>query len=564
MNKKDFDISIIAQGFSAEDRQEYKTELDLPLDNIPCRSIEVSAEEVNYSSSVKKDKLTKNVWKKEVYRYQERLYYSDIGQNFLDALKASNFVFVEDVSKELVVSVLISIYRAICSAEKEPGKWCHPMPVTSLWSFTSPFSASIYKDNKAVQKFVAATITKALDNLYGNDVIYFGHYEIEKDLKVRYTKGKCRKIGIDSTFIDNYNLVITKRFLDMLDNNMAAVDSNYRMRPAKKGENLRKENTNETTLAVVEKLKKMQFRFNIEALCPDVLATIPDIGNRKSTPVIESLVYALNGINIYTNEPQYLGSFHKQDSGRLHTINGAINLSKDYRKLFIAPLVKENKLVDVDLACAQLLILCNILELPKLKDVLLKLLAENNNSIWSSIGNSKTPKAAKKIIVYSFAFGANYSSIAGIATTKLKAKGLNYKVTTVKDINPIFNELLAPLKEARAKFFEDHSLSKIVGGHTPKIVRNAFGNNFRLYQEGINSVGGLEVSEHKIAGRLLAFLAQGAEQAIIQPLILKCPYNITTFQYDGFTYEVPEEALELSVKQLRDSCAEPLTFEVLN
>mgnify|MGYP003471116604 CR=1 FL=1 len=66
MNKKDFDISIIAQGFSAEDRQEYKTELDLPLDNIPCRSIEVSAEEVNYSSSVKKDKLTKNVWKRYI------------------------------------------------------------------------------------------------------------------------------------------------------------------------------------------------------------------------------------------------------------------------------------------------------------------------------------------------------------------------------------------------------------------------------------------------------------------------------------------------------------------
>ena len=556
--------NIIAQDFSVEDRQEYKTELDLPLDNIPCRSIEISKDEINYSSGVKKDKLTRSVWKKEVYRYQDRIFYSDIGQNFYDALKAGNFVFVEDVSKQLVVSVLLAIYRAIQLAEKEPGKWCHPMPVTSLWSFTSPFRASIYNENKSVQKFVGATVTKALDNLYGNDVIYFGHYEVEGDLKVRYTKGKCRKIGIDSTFIDSYNLVITKRFLKMLDNNIAAIDPNYRMRPAKRGENLRKETTSDITLAVVDKLKKMQFRFNTEALCPDVLATIPDIGNRKSTPVIESLVYALNGINIYTNEPQYLGSFHKQDSGRLHTINGAINLSKDYRKLFIAPLVPENKLVDVDLACAQLLILCDILELPELKNLLLKLLAENNNSIWSSIGNSNTPKAAKKIIVYSFAFGANYSSIAGIATTKLKAKGINYKVTTVKDINPIFNELLAPLKEARAKFFEDHSLSKIVGGSTPKIVRNALGNSFRLYQEGINSVGGLEVTEHKLAGRLLAFMAQGAEQAIIQPLILKCPYNITTFQYDGFTYEVPEEALEESIKLLRESSTEPLTFEVLN
>jgi hypothetical protein len=345
---------------------------------------------------------------------------------------------------------------------------------------------------------------------------------------------------------------------------MAGFNSSYRMKPAKRGENLRKETTSNITLEVVDKLKRMQFRFNTKALCPDVLSTIPDIGNRKSTPVIESLVYALNGINIYTNEPQYLGSFHKQDSGRLHTINGAINLSKDYRKLFIAPVVPENKLVDVDLACAQLLILCDILKLRELKDILLKLLANNNNSIWSSIGNNKTPKAAKKIIVYSFAFGANYSSIAGIATTKLKAKGMKYSVTNAKDVNPIFNELLGPLKKARQQFFEEYSLSKVVGGHTEKIVRNALGNNFRLYQEGINAVGALEVSEHKIAGRLLAFLAQGAEQAIIQPLILKCPYNITTFQYDGFTYEVPKEDLESSIKQLRDSCTEPLTFEVLN
>lgn len=285
---------IVAQSFSIENVQKYAVKLDLPLDNIPCRSLEISAEEINYTSKVKKDKLTNNVWKKEVVNYQDRIYYSDLGQNFLDALVISDFTFIEEVSKPLVISVLVGIYRAIIDAEKEPGKWCHAMPATSLWSFTSPFNANIYKKNKTVQKFVAATITKALDNLYGNDVIYFGHYKLGEDLKVRYTEGKCRRIGIDLTFINNYNLVITKRFLDMLDNNAGCVERNYRMKPAKRGENLRKETTNSITLEVAEKLSQMQFRFNTGALCPNVLASIPDIGKRKSTPVIESLVYALN------------------------------------------------------------------------------------------------------------------------------------------------------------------------------------------------------------------------------------------------------------------------------
>ena len=547
------------------DKTDYKIELNLPLGNIPCRALDISKDEINYKSGSKKEKLTKKVWKQEVSNYQDRIFYSDMGQNFYDALVKGDFIFNSELKKELVISVLVAIYKMMIAANKEPGAAIHPMPVTSLWSFTSPYASSIYKENKAVQKFVAATVTKALDNLFGNDVIYYGLYT-KGDLLIRYTEGKCRRFGIDKTFIDNYNLVITKRFLDMLDRvNEGAVDNYYRMKPAKKGENLNARDTNDTTLKVVNKLKQCKFRFNTEAFNSDVLATIPDIGNRKATPKIESLVYALSGINIYTNEPQYFGSFHQQEAGRLHTINGAINLGKEYRKLFINPVVRSNKLVDVDLACAQLLILCSILELPELKDVLLNLLAQNDNSIWSSIGNSKTPKAAKKIIVYSFAFGAEYSSIPSIARSKLKAQGVRYNPSLRRDVDPIFKSgLLKDLMEARGAFFEQYSLSKIVGGHTPKLVRNELANVFRLRQRGLNMMGTLEASEYKIAGQLLAFLCQGAEQAIIQPLILKCPYNITTFQYDGFTYEVPEEALEDSKKRLKESCDHPLTFEVLN
>lgn len=536
------------------------------LDEIPLLQPRTLAIE-NYTSPSKgkgkRDKLDNNIWKKEVESFLTRVFYYFLGQNLKDTLFLMNFDY-EGIEPKIVIATLYAIIAAMRAEDKAPGYCYHTMSATALWTFTSPYKASIYRTNKHVQSFVAATIGKALDALNRQDIIMYDLYELSNGTKVAYTENKPRRIGIKREFMDTYDVVVTQRLLEMLAANEGFSNKDYRKKPAKRGENLNPKTTSETTLKVVDKLKTMQFRFNTNTLSSDVLASLNHIEEDKSR-VIDNLAYSLSSINISTDEPQYFPEFHRQDSGRLHTINGAIGLSKQHRKLFIKPLNPDNILVDADLACAQLLILCDLLELPTLKIKLLSLLHQSkDNSIWADIApNSKIPKAVKKIIVYSFCFGAEIHQLPHIANNKVKAYGIKFKVTSYQ-VDQVLKGLLSPLVEARDKYINQFTLAKISHNQTPKIATNALGHKFHIFKEAqeymtqeINPI------KNKIGAQLLAFLAQGNEQAIIQPLILNCPYNIVAFQYDGFTYEVAPEEYKDSVNLLTELCPNPLSFEIL-
>ena len=531
---------------------------------LPPRTLALDKYSIPKKGSNKKDKLDP-VWKKDVVKFQDKGLYCYKGQNIKDALDCLKFDY-QGINPAIVVSTLLAILNAFKASNNEPGVCHHIISATALWVFTSPYKAIIYKTNKHVQSFVAQTISKALNILNEQDIIMYKLYDVDGK-KTAYAEGRPRNIAVNLEFIDTLNQVIVKRFVEMIEHNQGFVDNTYRMKPATKGENLASRDTSEITLKVVQKLKTMQFRFNTDALAIDILATLDHMGKDKSK-AIDNLAYNLAGINITTNEPQYFPEFHRQDSGRLHTANGAIGLSKEYRKLFIKPLNPDNILVDADLACAQLLILCDLLELPTLKIKLLSLLHQSkDNSIWAYIApKTELPKAAKKIIVYSFCFGAELHHLPHIVTKKLKKYGIKFKIDAYH-IDAALKGVLNPLVEARDKFINQYTLAKINSKAIPKLIdHNNLGHSFNIVkkaQDYMTEGGYTTLVQNKIGAQLLAFLAQGNEQAIIQPLILNCPYNIVAFQYDGFTYEVAPQDYEASVKLLTDLCPNPLSFEIL-
>lgn len=520
--------------------------------HIAPRTIQIENVVISSKSKCNRTKLDKK-WKDEVSKYRDRVFYCYRGENIRLALETLGFDYMGVAPRDLV-SILHAIIGAFRLASKDLGKTYISFPAVSIWAFTSPYVSTIYSTHGRVREYQGQTIVKALDVLIEQEIIFYKRYD---DGRI-YSKDRCRRICINERFVMAYEQVITQSFFDLLFN--IEVPDDYHMKSQVRGENFNSK-TSSITRSVVKKLQRCQFRFNTEALDTEILANLPGIENNPA--YVESIIYALAGMNIRTDEPQYHPSYHRQDSGRLHTIGGAISMSKELRKLFIKPIEPTNLMVDVDLASAQLFMLCKILDLPELDLTIRKLLsASPNNSLWPYIApQSEMPKSAKKTILYAFCFGGDYTSLPYIVNTKLASKGVKYKINSA-DVDAVLNNsLLSPLVKARDEFINNYSLDRILSNKVEKLATNDLGNVFRVYEEAQNYEGSNSL---KIGARLLAFLAQGAEQNIIQPIINSLDYNILAFQYDGFTLECGDN-LEFihMIDRVNSLCNYPLSYEIL-
>ena len=494
---------------------------------------QISEYVVSKPTKGKRETLDKK-WQDEVVKYRDRIFYCYKGRNIYTALLVAGFDFSE-VSKRDVVSLVSALIYCLKDSNKDLVDNAVYMPATSIWGLTSPYKGSIYKTHGRVKQYQASTIFKALDALDQQDIIYHARYENG----LKYSRSKCRRLCLTERFVMAYKQVITQTFFDSLMG--IEIPEGYRMKPAKKGTGFTS-HTPKKTNQLVKKLQKCQFRFNTDALDTEVIADIKGI--EDNAPLCENLIQNLSTMNIFTDEPQYFSSFHLQESGRLHTNGGSMFLSKEFRKLFIKPVDPNNMMVEIDLASAQLFMLSEILGVPDVEQNIRTFLSSSvDNSLWQFIAshNKDLPKPVKKTILYSFCFGAQEKDIPNIVNTKLK--GISNKINYTckkKDVDDVLHKsFLAPLVEARNVWMENFTLDKILSGDTPKKCSNDIGLTFKLYDEAVEYSKQSRTSKYKIAGRLLAFLAQGAEQNIVQDILKDLPYNILCFQYDGATIECP-------------------------
>ncbi len=253
-----------------------------------------------------------------------------------------------------------------------------------------------------------------------------------------------------------------------------------------------------------------------------------------------------------SNAPQYHGSFYIQGPGRFHTQCGAMALIREIRRHYVKPTKKSNKVLELDLKCAQLLILCDILGAVETKQQILSIIKDG--SIWKHIGPSNLHKQVKKVIIYGFCFGANMHELPYIASQKA-TKELGYKVSVTKEIvADCFSGILNPLVALRDAWLANYTVEKIEAGEVDQVIKtNALGLKFSLnkelaqYKEELN---GKKVDNYKIGGKLLSHLAQGAEQLIIQRMIgEQVNENILTYSYDGLSLEVePAKVTEVQAR----------------
>jgi len=292
------------------------------------------------------------------------------------------------------------------------------------------------------------------------------------------------------------------------------------------------------------KLRESQFRFDVE-LFNSKEGKLFNKSLNMNEHQKQALIHSLSSVLI-TSNPQYHDSFYIQNSGRLHTKGGVMNMSSAFRRHYIRPVNPSNHVIEVDLKCAQLLALCDLLGAEDTRQEIIGI--TRNESIWDYIGNASIPKELKKVIVCGFCFGASVSDLPYLATYRGSIKH-NYQQSITKgDVEDCFSGVLHPLLELRDVWMSKYSISNITSGNVDKVIHtNAMGMKFNLnselttYKTEVKSTK-RRLNDLKIASRLLAFFAQGTGQLVAQSL-LDSSYvsnNLITYSYDGFSLETAQ------------------------
>ncbi|MBD2256673.1 hypothetical protein [Pseudanabaena sp. FACHB-2040] len=286
-----------------------------------------------------------------------------------------------------------------------------------------------------------------------------------------------------------------------------------------------------------------------------------------------SIRSALGGLDVTMYSPQYHATWHLQGPGRIHTIGGPLNLSKELRWLLIGPSNDNNVMLELDLKCAQLIILCKLLGCDELLEKI-KSIIHNGGSIWKHIcpKDYDVPKRALKVIVYSLCFGARLKNLRLLANGELEKHDTTFRFTQ-EQIDAIQDGFLKPLVEAREKWLRQYKVKNLIDDknkcNTPVIIKNKLGRPFHLKKEakeyyakymedkaryedyrkaqkGKVSKKRPSLNNMKIAGKALAHMAQGWEQWIMQSFISgpAMRENIVSFQYDGLTVEVHPDSMD--------------------
>jgi len=411
--------------------------------------------------------------------------------------------------------------------DKEPNDYLQ-IPVEYLFTLMTPFSSEDY--NKLKFKKYMATVTKETIEPLLNFISVTGHGE-----------GYCRRFMIGEELMEEIKEELY-RLIEGEDDDLvfAKPDLNVGLKPAAWGGRcLRSNQLPEITKKAWDKLRDSRFVFDWKLFNSREGRRF----NRSlelSQDQREALISALDDIR-ETNEPQYHGSFYIQGPGRLHTSGGPMALTSKIRKHYVKPTIKSNKVMEMDLKCAQLIILCDILGASEIKEQIIGII--KTDSIWKHIGHATLPKEVKKVIIYGFCFGAKMSELPFLATQKAEKK-LGYKFTVTKEIvNGCFEGILKPLVKLRDEWLANYTIDKIEAGEVEKVIyTNALGLKFNLNKEVAEyrqELGKKKANNCKVAGKLLSHLAQGAEQLIIQRMIgEQINENILTYSYDGLSIEV--------------------------
>lgn len=461
-------------------------------------------------------------------------------------------LFIESALKELGIEPSpqrVSYVLALLSIKRRKDKECEPtlylqIPVEYLFSAITPFSPEDYY--KSVFKTYMGTVTR-------NSI-----QPLQSVISVtQYREDYCRRFMIKEELLSKIVEKETKYMnvklppVELIKYNMEVGN-----KPAKwGGRELTVKQLPSVTKAAWQKLKFSKFRFDFDLFYSDK-GRLFNSSLKLSPEQNSALIGALDHIQ-NTTKPQYHDSFFIQKPGRLHTRGGPMAMTSVFRRYFVKPINPDNISLEIDLKCAQLLILCDILQAKEVKDQIVNIIREG--SVWNHIGSPNLPKQLKKIIIYGFCFGAKLYELPFLATQKAKVKyGLKYKVTS-KDVDLCFSGLLKPLLTLRNNWLDNYTSDRIDSKGTDNTVQiNSLGLLFNLEEElsEYRKVNRSKFDKYKIASRLLAHYCQGSEQLIIQSLIANSiEENILTYSYDGLTIEVKKDSVS-TVKSRLDSWME--------
>ncbi|WP_126148393.1 hypothetical protein [Synechococcus elongatus] len=249
------------------------------------------------------------------------------------------------------------------------------------------------------------------------------------------------------------------------------------------------------------------------------------------------------------SEAQYHPTVSMQRTGRFHTHGGIMLLPQWLRHRIVKPVNPDYCLVELDLCSAQLLLASRDWDAPETTRLLLEII-DRGESVWKYIAPEITDKKIKKVIIYSFIFGCDLRSLLFLTLRGAKQKVKQEVINAV-----LASPLLQPLVAGRDRLLS--SLYDLIqgGGH---IEVNQLGLIFDADQylaraKADKPKASFDDVVRKVARQLLAHRLQGAEQAIIHPLMLEIqdqgrnqnlPYALNCSSYDGLTYEVHPDYID--------------------
>jgi len=452
------------------------------------------------------------------------------------ASKFTSYI-VAEVAHEMIgiklsdeqITYLVQLLKLKKNKEQqlEPSDYFQ-IPVQLLFTLMTPFKAAEYS-NRNLQKYMG-TVTKNTIEPLSSIVAYTG-----------YNKEYCRRFKV----IDELQEKVDNYVSDILEYKEVSPDflrssKNVGVKPAKwGGPDIKLSDLPSCTRDAWQKLRNSKFRFDLDLF--NSLKGKEFIRNLNLNKYQRlSLMFAMNEMAL-TNQPQYHDSYFLQKPGRLHTRGGPMALVTKFRKYFIKATDPNNYCLEVDLKCAQLLVLCDILGAEVVKEQIAHII--RTDSIWGHIGSKDLPKDIKKIIVYGFCFGAKLSELPYLASRRAKVKyNIEYAVNKTK-VEECFTGILKPLLNLRDGWLNQYTADLIEKPKATKLIHtNSLGLKFNLktelnnYKVELGSEGRFD--KVKVASRLLAFYCQGREQSIIQRLIAEViKENIVTYSYDGLTIE---------------------------
>lgn len=470
--------------------------------------------------------------------YQDKLSYKLSGVVISSVLK-------DMLGKEPTVEQVayISVLLKISERKEHDGEdtLYLQIPVQYLFSSITPFNAEDYK-KKTFQFYMSSVTKNTIEPL--QDIVSV----------TKYDKSYCRRFMISKQFttnLSNKEFDIMKSSSKLPPIEFIKTNTKLGYKPAKwGGYSLPISKLPPITKSAWEKLKHSRFRFDVnlfESYKGREFNSSLNLDARQT----RALISAMDDI-VWTNSPQYHDSFFIQQPGRLHTKGGPMAMTTPFRRYYVKPINPDNICLEVDLKCAQLLILCDVLQASEVKAEILKIIKDD--SIWKYIGSPNLHKSVKKVIVYGFCFGARMFELPYLATQKAKKKyNMNIAVTS-QMVNACFSGILKPLVKLRDDWMSDYSLSNIKDNKLEKLVyTNSLGLFIDLAKEASDykSTNKGKLNNLKTGARLLAHYAQGYEQLIIQRLITDCiDNNILTYSYDGLTIEIENSEVKLLQSKL--------------